>query len=354
MQSKKITIKDIALKARVSIGTVDRVIHNRGEVKEDTRKQILSIIDELGYTPNLLAKTLALKRLFRICVLIPRADSDNPYWSKPLTGLESAAEEIKKFNFVSEIHTYAIDSKSAFEKKLKQIIMSEPDGIVFTPHFTEETEKMTLLCNEKKIPVIFLDSNIETAEVLGYIGQDATSSGSVAARLMCEGIEKKSTVLILKLAKNKSTLAHLTKREKGFLDFLSSNSHLMIKHISLEIELSDDKKTEQAILRHIKETKNLKGIFVTNSRVHRVARIVKENKLEHLNLIGYDLINENIRYLREGVISFLVCQKPEEQGYRSLMILFNHLFANKPVSRVNHSPVDILIRENLAFYGNTM
>jgi LacI family transcriptional regulator len=54
----KIRIKDIAEKASVSIGTVDRVLHNRGEVAEETRQQVLNIIAKLGYTPNLLAKSL--------------------------------------------------------------------------------------------------------------------------------------------------------------------------------------------------------------------------------------------------------------------------------------------------------
>ena len=70
-QENRIRIKDIAERARVSVGTVDRVIHKRGEVAEETRKQILSIIEELGYTPNVLAKSLASKKQYQIAALIP-------------------------------------------------------------------------------------------------------------------------------------------------------------------------------------------------------------------------------------------------------------------------------------------
>ena len=56
---KSIRIKDIALRAGVSIGTVDRVLHKRGEVSEETQQKIQQIIDELDYRPNLLASSLA-------------------------------------------------------------------------------------------------------------------------------------------------------------------------------------------------------------------------------------------------------------------------------------------------------
>ena len=64
----KTRIIDIARKANVSIGTVDRVIHNRGEVSRITREKILSIIHELNYQPDILARTLAKKRVFNFAV----------------------------------------------------------------------------------------------------------------------------------------------------------------------------------------------------------------------------------------------------------------------------------------------
>ena len=60
---RRVTIKDIAAMAGVSIGTVDRVLHNRGEVNQATHERVMSFVDELGYTPNLLAKSLALKKV---------------------------------------------------------------------------------------------------------------------------------------------------------------------------------------------------------------------------------------------------------------------------------------------------
>ena len=57
-----ISIKDIAERAGCSIGTVDRVIHNRGKVSEPVKDRILQIMKELDYKPNVNARVLASKR----------------------------------------------------------------------------------------------------------------------------------------------------------------------------------------------------------------------------------------------------------------------------------------------------
>jgi LacI family transcriptional regulator len=61
-KSSKIRIKDIAEKAGVSIGTVDRVLHNRGDVRSETREKILQIVKEMGYTPNLFCQITCIKK----------------------------------------------------------------------------------------------------------------------------------------------------------------------------------------------------------------------------------------------------------------------------------------------------
>ncbi|MCP4752489.1 MAG: LacI family transcriptional regulator [Proteobacteria bacterium] len=57
-----ITIKDIAKRAGVSIGTVDSVLHGRERMAARTEKRIRDIVDESGYKPNLIARSLSLKR----------------------------------------------------------------------------------------------------------------------------------------------------------------------------------------------------------------------------------------------------------------------------------------------------
>ena len=72
------SIRDVAQKAGVGVGTVSRVINGSGYVAEDTRKKIESAIRELEYTPNELARNLFKNRTGIIGVLVP--DLDHPFF----------------------------------------------------------------------------------------------------------------------------------------------------------------------------------------------------------------------------------------------------------------------------------
>ena len=67
-------------------------------------------------------------------------------------------------------------------------------------------------------------------------------------------------------------------------------------------------------------------------------------------LIGYDLINPNIKYLNNDTIDFLISQKPREQGYKALILVFNALRLNKKPSPEQLIPIDIICKENLCCY----
>ena len=61
-KNKNIRLTDIARLANVSVGTVDRVIHNRGRVSEENIRRVKEIMEQVGYRPNLIARSLAVKK----------------------------------------------------------------------------------------------------------------------------------------------------------------------------------------------------------------------------------------------------------------------------------------------------
>ena len=84
------TLRDIALRAKVSIGTVDRVLHGRGRVSLETAHRVKQIVKELNYKPNILARSLSLAKMFNFAALLSRPDQDGNYWELPLKGIERA------------------------------------------------------------------------------------------------------------------------------------------------------------------------------------------------------------------------------------------------------------------------
>ena len=71
MEDQNYTIKDIARMAGVSAGTVDRVLHNRGDVSSKSKAKVQKVLDEIHYQPNVFAIGLAAKKKYTFICLIP-------------------------------------------------------------------------------------------------------------------------------------------------------------------------------------------------------------------------------------------------------------------------------------------
>lgn len=79
MENKNYTIKDIARMSGVSAGTVDRVLHNRGDVSVSSREKVQKVLDEIDYHPNMFAIGLAAKKHYHIVCIIPYY-IEHDYW----------------------------------------------------------------------------------------------------------------------------------------------------------------------------------------------------------------------------------------------------------------------------------
>lgn len=348
---KKIRIKDIAEKAGVSIGTVDRVLHNRGEVKEDTRIKVMDIVNRMGYTPNLYAKSLSSKKVVRLAVLIPNSTDNNPYWHKPLEGIQRGAEEIKGFNTAVNIFTFNATEEESYKQQFEKLLESEPDGVIYDPVFKEASAGFIDIMDEKKLPYIYVDTDIDLGNKLAYYGQNAKDSGIVAAKILSNSFKSKPKILIVKLANHKVISHHVVKRVEGFQEFFKNKRFGDVETLSVEIDLLQQGEPDHTVTQILNQNTDITTVFVPNSRVYRVAKIIQNLNLQNLTLIGYDLLDENVTYLKNGVINYLIAQKPEEQGYLSVMALFNYLVLNKEINKqINYSAIDIIIKENINYY----
>ena len=71
--------------------------------------------------------------------------------------------------------------------------------------------------------------------------------------------------------------------------------------------------------------------------------------------MGYDVIRRNGQMLGAGVVTALIAQRPEAQGYRGVMALCEWLVERRhPETTVNHMPIDILLKENIQYYKNNL
>ncbi len=345
-------VKEIARRANVSIATVDRAIHNRKGVSEATRQKINDIIKEIGFQPNILASRLASKKTNRFAVLIPNAN-ETDYWDAPRRGVERAYKETKQYGVQLELFLFDLNDKQSFAKQTKEIIEGEFDGVVLAPSFIDEADKLTSGCRSKGIPYVFINSDIPDVDSLAYIGPHLFKSGYLAGQLIRFGL-RQGKVLVVNISKEIDAYHHLLRKEEGFRAYIAdTNTKDSIIHIEkIDITNTTDKAVGEALHTCLEAHPDVEAFFVTNSRVRSVAKHLKKYTSNHRILVGYDLVKENIGYLKDGTIDFLIGQKPEEQGYAGVMALFQHVVSGGSVTKEQYMSIDIITKENFEFYRN--
>ena len=345
---KNIRILDIALKAGVSIGTVDRVLHKRGEVSAETRERILKIIQDSEYRPNILASSLASKKIVSIATMTPKTSGKDSFWSKPQEGIEKAIEELSPYGIRLQPHHFKMEDPASFTREADKILESAPDGILLAPWGKRESLKFTQLLDERSIPYVFIDSNLEEANPISFVVQDSVQSGFLAAKLIDYGIAPKSNILMIHITKNLQNANHLLQRETGFLNYFETVGHKGHRIIKMEVS-SDDILRTTNLNTSIARVDVIDAVFVTNSKVHLVSRLF-DTYANRPKIIGYDLIPKNIELLQHGKIDFLLNQNPEKQGYAAINLLFDTIVRKEKVNITNYTAIDIITKENIKYY----
>jgi LacI family transcriptional regulator len=343
-----VTIKTIAKRAKVSIGTVDRILHNRGNVSPKTAKRVRQALKELNYKPNVQARNLKLQKTFNFGVLMPLIEQDSGYWAMPYQGIEKAKNELKAHKVHVTHFFYDRYSHISFANACQQVLDSDLDGLLIAPVMSSVSKEFI-----KKIPsdlpYIFFDSIVSEAKCLTSIVQDSFLSGRLAAKLMKMLINEPGTIAAIRVLPEDY---HINERIRGFQSYFLENTDIQIS-----VHNAERKQTganiQNVLEKVLEEHKDLRGIFVSNALTYRVAEFVEKHGIkDKIKIIGYDLIAENIHYLKKDYVDFLISQQPERQGYQGIMALYTHLVLQEPVGREMMMPLDVITKENVDFYLN--
>lgn len=346
---KRVTIKDIADQSGVSVGTVDRVIHNRGNVAQEVANKVREVMENLGFERNLLASALAYNKNYNIAVVLPQSDIDT-YWQKPRQGVLDAFKQVGHFGINIEFYDFELFNLSDFKGKLLEAFSHNPHAIVFPPLFQKESRSFLdkVLGSETKI--ITINTYIEHPAVSTFIGQNSFRSGVLAARLLNFNQQVKKEFILLNLDKYSTDANHLIDKENGFKSYFEDLSQENVTITKYDFEDFDDPCKLDAFVENIVNLHHdMAGIFVTNSRAFLVAEKLKQlsNKIA---IVGFDLIDQNIALLKAGKINFLINQNSHLQGFNSLMVFYEFYYLQKQILHHDYLPLDIIVPENVEYY----
>ena len=168
-----VTIYDVAREAGVSMATVSRVVNGNKNVKENTRKKVLEVIDRLDYRPNAVARGLASKRTTTVGVVIP--DITNTYFAALAKGIDDIAE-MYKYNIV------LANSDEDDEKEVavvNTLFSKQVDGIIFMGYHL--TEKIRSEFSRSRTPVV-LAGTVDVEHQLPSVNIDYKNATADAVR----------------------------------------------------------------------------------------------------------------------------------------------------------------------------
>ncbi len=349
MASDKIRIKDIAERAGVSVGTVDRVLHERPNVSKEAREKVEKVLAEMDYQPNMYASALAYNKNYRFYLIIPNHENE-AYWDEVEEGATGATTQRRDFGIKLYTLYYERFNPTSFSKTARECLKEQPDGVIVIPSTLDATRQFTDKLHELQIPFILLDSYMPDLKPLAFFGQDSFQSGYFAARMLMLIALKEKEIMLMKLLKNGQVGSkQQMNRETGF-------RHYMMDHFPgttiIDVDLPWDKPEtyDETLEIFFKKHPNVHHCITFNSKAHIVGEFLLRTNRRDVQIMGYDMVPKNADCVRQGSISFLVAQHAYMQGYACVKALFDAIVMKKEVTPVNYMPIELLTKENINFY----
>lgn len=348
--AQKIRIKDIAQLAGISPGTVDRVLHNRGNVSPAARQAIDAVLKQVGYQPNIHLSGISLRRHYKIVVTIPEFKKGE-YWENTYKGIQRAInvyENIRidcKFMYYNQFDLYAC--RNTFE----QITAQHPDGVIIGPTFRDETIYLTTLLEEGNIPYIYVDSTIDCTFPLAYFASNPHTCGYLMGKLIDTITPPDAEYALFQAIRVGDASANTTiLRKQGLMSYMADRQLTGALH-RVAFSVMEPERNKELIGDFFERHPAVRGAVVLSSRGSVIAHYLHKHRIEGVKLIGIDLTENNIREVKNGNMDFVLGQRPEQQGYMAVKSLIQYLIYGNKVKVDNVMPLDIITRENLDLYS---
>ncbi len=350
MAREKTRIKDIAERAGVSVGTVDRVLHNRPNVSKKALEKVQKALEEMDYKPNMYASALAYNKEYTFYCIIPKHESE-AYWEEVEEGSLAACERRRDFGITVHMMYYNRFSVDTFTRVMNDCLKQKPDGVIIVPSRLDVTRRFTDQLHEDGVPFILLDSYMPDLKPLSFFGQDSFASGYFAARMLMLMAPKDKEIMLMKQMRSGNVASKQQEnRETGFRHYMHDHFPEVEIH---EVNLSLDDKREEyyPILEDFfKKHPHIHHCITFNSKAHLVGDFLLKSNRRNVQIMGYDMVPKNAECVRQGSISFLIAQHGYMQGYECVESLFNAIVLKKEVEPVNYMPIELLTKENIDFY----
>jgi LacI family transcriptional regulator len=330
---KQITIKDIALKCGLSVSTVSRALNNHPYINDDTKKMVKELAESLGYSPNIVARSLKSQRSNQIGVIVPEIRHD--FFSNAISGIEEVAYQKGYTVIISQsnedIKREKTNLNSMYLNRVAGIIVSISQSTDTSQHFRN------LLKNGFKM--VFFDRIPEDLDVYKVEIDDFQTAYDAVKYLIDKGHKK-----ICHLG-GPQNLAICSKREMGYKKAMSE--HRLQNEINV-IEGGMHESDGYQSMDELIATENIPdAVFAVNDPVAIGAfKRLKEAKIlipEQVAVIGFS--NNPIAEMIDPPLTTIE-QHSMEMGKQAAKLLIDMIEGNpiKLESKTLKIKADLIIR----------
>lgn len=322
------TIVDVAKLAGVTPTTVSRVINNRGYISEKTRNKVNEAMDQLGYQPNEIARSLTKQKSNTIGVIVPHIS--HPYFAKLISNLENEAAK-------SGYKIILFNSKEKAEKEKQYLDMCKSNrvaGIILCSGNVESNK-----INTGNIPIVLLEKNFEEGK-LG-IQCDNYQGGRLATEHLidcgCKRLLHFSGVIDEEMPADN--------REKAFIDICNENNiEFFIR--KYDINTYNEMNYYEYIKDTFNEIKNIDGIFASSDLIAaQVIQVCNELNIRipsDVKLVGFD----DVEIAKLTTPTITTIHQPIKEMAKLAIELIDSKYKNIEVNEQTILPIELVVRNS--------
>lgn len=341
---KTANIKDIAHALKVSLGTVDRALHDRPGISEKTKALVLRKAEELGYKPNLAAQALKLNRRLSVAAVLPKHIA---HFFDPLRdGIRAAAASAVGANLSLEFYQYPRLGGGDLEA-FQRATQKNYDGIIFLPGDVRRYEPLIRKASQAGTAVMCVGSDAPNTERIGGVSVHASVSGAIAAELLSHTLHSKAEVAIF--SGELSTLDHVEKL-RGFAAALA----VIAPHLTLLPALESHERPTEAYRQafDLMQSKSRPaGLYISTANSMPVLKALEElGLLGKVKVVTTDLFRELVPLIETGKVLATMHQRPFTQGKLALENLLVYLLRDRKPQPVVQLAPHVVFRTNLALF----
>ena len=351
--SGKVTIKDISKELGISAVSVHRALRGKEGISDELRSKIIETANEMGYVENYAAASIKRKTQ-RVAVVLPKDKWEKKiYFDYLWLGINKGADELKGLNI--EISPFVCDNEEMQLEQLKEIAKMGPGeyGGVITISFTRAAEVLmqfqSMLARDMKVLVI--DDHIEIPEGLISIPPREVQVGKVAAELAGLITSDKGRLLV-SCGRTDSKIHE--GRLESFCNYIKENKPGLTIELITGYTRNMDHRGElyKNACEALDKYRDICLMYALTSHDNRafVEALEKHGKNKNVAIIGTDLNEETLEFLKQKKMSAVIDQNPYEKGYMAFKIMVDCLIKNISVPDVIPCRIDIALENNADLY----